>query len=225
MLTMLIVDSCAQRTLATAMVQWCMAKDYADAYSMINENLGEDLAGIETSIRAGLTCLAEDLNVPADDFISEKDLGPLYNATADQIIRALNCIHLQWISDNFTARRWAEKFFKGQLGQYRKTSKISFDELVKHLLFIQDYLKSGGCNVSIEEIRKAFEEFCFYDPGDEDLIDILCKAWDFRYQITDEIIRFRKKSYKKPELVSKIDAFLEEYTTPEERVSEMLAVI
>lgn len=216
-------DSCAVRTLAKAMVEWYMASDEEDAINQIIANPGEDLAGISNSVIAGLTCCADQLGIPAEMLIEERDLSPLGTLTADQVVLALDAIHLQWISDNLTARRWAEKFFKGQLDQYRKTSKISFSEVSKDLLFIQQYLTAGGSELCLRDIEQAFTSYSLADEGDEDLDRIVRSANSFKDEIISAMEAFEKKA--KPEMAKEVRLFLEEYTDPKVIITETLCCL
>ncbi len=215
-------ESCASQTLAKAMVEWWMAKDEEDAYMQILANPGEDLAGISNSVIAGLTCCAEQLGIPAETLIEERDLSPLGTLTADQVVRVLDAIHLQWIADNFTARRWAEKYFKGQLGQYRKTSRLPFTEVVKDLLFIQQYLTAGGSALCVSDIESAFKAYSC-EEGDEDLETIKEIVNSFKSEIIPAMEAFEKKA--KPEMAEKVRRFLDEYTEPEAIIKETLCTL
>ena len=217
--------SCAQKTLVKAMLEWWMAKDEEDALNQIQAAPGEDLAGITNSVMYGLVKLAVALGVEAEVLVAEENLKILANATPENIVSALDSIHTKWISDNFTARRWAEKYFKGQLGQYRKTSKIAWSEAKKDLLFIDVYLEVGGNTCTIEDVKKAFESYAAVDLEDDDLELIANNARRFATEIIECIKQFREKSISKPEMVERIDNFLAEHNEPNEIIEIMINAV
>lgn len=216
-------DSCAAQTLAKAMVNWWMASTEEEAYKQIEANPGEDLAGISNSVIAGLTSIADQLGIPAEDLIEEKDLSVLGALTAEQVVLALDSIHVQWIDDNLTARRWAEKYFKRQLGQFRKTSKLPFEEVSKDLLFIQQYLNEGGSTLTTQEIEEAFNAYCAADTDDMDLDFIREVAKTFKSEIISEMEAFAKKA--KPEIAEEVRSFLSVHNNPIEIIEETLSII
>lgn len=220
-------NSCAQETLATAMVEWWMANDYADAIQQITAAPGSDLADIKNSVVSGISVLAKALDVEPNELISEEKLMVLVEATPAQIVMALNAIHIQWISDNFTARRWGEKFFKGQLPQYRKTAKIAWSEAVKDLLFIAEYLRKGGNTCSNEEIQGAFEAYAGANSADDDLEAIATKARTFAVDIIEAIKAYRAEldPKKKAEQIAEIDNFLAEHSDGAEIMEIMIAAV
>lgn len=220
-------NSAAQNTLANAMIEWWMANDRADAMEKINAAPGSDLAGIENSVLAGLTALAEQLGIDSNDLISEENLDALAAATPEQIVIALDAIHVQWVSDNFTARRWAEKYFKGQLPQYRKTAKLAWAEVVKDLLFIAEYLKNGGNICTEEEIQNAFVTYAAENAEDSDMTFVEKKASTFAAEITEWIVSFRGKldPEKKASQIAEIDKFLDEHTDGAEIMEIMIAAV
>lgn len=220
-------NSCAQETLAKAMVEWWMATDHEDAIQQINAAGGADLAGIQNSVISGLSALAEALGVQADELIYEENLAVLERVTPEQIVNALNAIHVQWVRDNFTAKRWGEKFFKGQLSQYRKTAKIAWSEAVKDLLFISEYLKKGGNTYSEEEIKVAFEAYAEANSKDDDLVAIAILAHTFAGDIVDSIKAYRGKldPKKKAAQVEEIDRFLAEHSDGAEIMSIMIEAV
>ena len=201
--------SAAQETLIDALINWGMANDRDDAMRQIHEHPGEDLAGITNSVFAGLKALADKLGVDVEDLVSEK-LDVLGLATPMQVIKACNAIHVKWIEDNFTARRWAEKFFKGQLPQYRKTSKLPWREVLSDLFFIRRYLEKGGNWYGEEELKDAFELYEVVESKDDDQADIIVKAMTFAPEIQKWIIAYRDKldPEKKQSQISEIDEFL-----------------
>ncbi len=214
----------AQRTLINAMCEWWMASNKDDALAQIAAAPGQDLAGITNSVVSGLVALAEALRVPVEVLTTEENLSELRNATAEQIVFALDSIHQQWIEDNFSEKRWAQKYFKGQLGQYRKTSKIGFTEAIKDLLFIAEFLKTGGSPVTVEEVEVAYQQFAKADASDDDLVTVATRA---REQLDPEEVLRQMKAFrdsldpeKKADLISKIDAFIQD--TPEDQVIDML---
>jgi len=217
-------NSSAQNTLANAMIEWWMASDKDDALKQINANPGSDLAGITNSVVSGLTALAELLGVDSNLLISEENLTVLSVATPEQIVIALDAIHKQWIIDNFTARRWGEKFFNGQLQQYRKTAKIVWSEVVKDLLFIAEYLIKGNNICSNEDIQIAFEAFALANSEDDDLEGIADKARTFAPDIVDAIKAYRAKldPEKKAKQIAEIDNFLAEHPNGTEIIEIML---
>lgn len=218
-------NSAAQNTLINAMVEWWMAKDHEDAKEKINAAPGSDLAGITNSVVSGLTALAEQLGIDSNELISEEKLHALEAATPEQIVIALDAIHRQWVSDNFTARRWAEKFFKGQLPQYRKTAKLAWDEVVKDLLFIADYLIKGGNFIcSNEEIQSAFVVYAEENSDDSDLTFIEKQARTFAPEIIEWIVAFRDKldPEKKASQIEEINKFLDEHTDGAEIMEIMI---
>lgn len=212
----------AQNTLVAAMLEWWMASDKNDALRQIAEKPGEDLAGISNSVFAGLNKLAEIAGCPAENLISECDLNPLKDVTSFDIIEALDAIHGQWIEDNFTARRWAEKYFKGQLPQYRKTAKIGFSEAKKDLLFIQEYFVKAGNPINIEEIELAYRTYATSNAVNDDVTGIATRAMKFAPEIIDRIRDFREKSSNKPQLVQQIDGFLADHTDPQQIMLTMI---
>jgi len=215
--------SCAQDTLIAAMCEWWMAKDEADAKHQIAQAPGADLAGIKNSVVAGLTKAAEMLDVDPEQLIAEENLAVLKNLTAAEIVEVLDAIHLQWIEDNFTAKRWAEKYFKGQLPQYRKTSRIDWTEVVKDLLFMQKYLIAGGSEVSVEEIEAAFGEYVADDTAEDDIPAIKARAMTLAEEIIPQMEAFKLKA--KPEIAAKVKAFLEEHQNPDEIMRIMVSSI
>lgn len=218
-------NSAAQNTLIDAMIEWWMASDKEDALKQINAAPGSDLAGIENSVVAGLTALAEQLGIDSNDLISEEKLAALAAATPKQIVIALDAIHRQWIRDNFTARRWAEKYFKGQLPQYRKTAKIAWDEVAKDLLFIAEYLKKAGNACSNEAIQSAFAVYAEENSDNGDLPEIAEKARTFAPEIIDWIVAYRGKldPVKKASHMAEINKFLDEHTDGAEIMEIMIA--
>ena len=213
--------SCAQETLAAAMIEWWMAADKYDAMKKISNAPGCDLAGIANSVLAGLTQAATLLECDPEQLISESDIAVLQNLTAMQIVEVLNAIHLQWIEDNFTAKRWAEKYFKGQLGQYRKTSRIPFEELVKDLLFVQQYLTAAGCEVSVEEIHAAFDTYVTADTNDDDVFSLVSRAKKLAPEIISQMEALIGRA--KPEIANQVEDFLAEHNDPEE-IMDILVV-
>jgi len=145
------------------------------------------------------------------------------NLTAAEIVEVLDAIHLQWIEDNFTAKRWAEKYFKGQLPQYRKTSRIDWTEVVKDLLFMQKYLIAGGSEVSVEEIEAAFGEYVADDTAEDDIPAIKARAMTLAEEIIPQMEAFKLKA--KPEIAAKVKAFLEEHQNPDEIMRIMVSSI
>lgn len=220
-------NSAAQNTLINAMLEWWMANDREDALKQINAAPGSDLAGIENSVLAGLTALAEQLGIDSNELISEAKLDALAAATPAQIMIALDAIHRQWISDNFTARRWAEKYFKGQLPQYRKTAKLAWSEVVKDLLFIAEYLNDGGNICSKEEIQSAFVVYAAENADDSDMTFVEKQARTFAPEITEWIVAFRDKldPVKKAEQIAEINKFLDEHTDGAEIMEIMIAAV
>lgn len=202
--------SCAQETLADAMCNWWMASNRQDAYQQIQAAPGQDLAGIENSVTAGLRSLADSLGVELKELLLEKKLQVLASATPEMIIKALDAIHIQWIADNFSARRWAEKYFKHQLGQYRKTAKLDWPTVMLDLLFIQRYLCTGGNAVAVEELQQAFAVYSAVNSSDEDLSQIAERARTFSGEIVSWIIAYRDKldPEKKAEQINEINDFL-----------------
>lgn len=217
--------SAAQETLVKAMVEWWMATDRNEALAQINAHPGSDLAGIENSVVSGLTEAANILVCSLEDLISERDLTPLAKLTPFEILSILDSIHTQWIEDNFSARRWAEKYFKGQLFQYRATSNLPWKEVAKDLLFIQEYLTAAGCTVTEEDLKEAFALEVAALKGDQDLHETALRAVALADDIIPAIIAFREKSAKKPELVAKIDAFLALHPDPVEIMGIMVKSI
>ena len=205
--------SAAQETLIDALTNWWMAADREDAIRQIEAAPGEDLAGIENSVYAGLSVLAELPGIEMDDLINEKNLSGLADASPIDIVFALDAIHTQWIDDNFSAKRWAEKYFNGQLFQYRKTAKLPWRELLSDLLFIRRYLKRGGNTCSEEEIQEAFELYAQLHDDDDDLEEISEKARIFADEIINWISAYRNKldSVKKSQQIAEINEFLSKH--------------
>ena len=217
-------DSCAQDTLIEAMLKWYLAVDEYDARRQIAAEPGIDLAGIKNSVVAGLTMAANLLNVEPVQLISEEKLGVLKRLTASQIVEVLDAIHLQWIEDNFNAKRWAEKYFNGQLFQYRKTTRIPWAEVEKDLLFVQKYLIAGGTEVSVEEIKAAFDERVAADTAEDDLPVIKARAMTLADEIIPQLKAFQQLKAK-PEVAPKVAAFLEEHHDPIEIMEIMVSSI
>lgn len=220
-------NSAAQATLIDAMVEWWMATDRQDAIAQITTNPGQDLAGIKNSTVSGLTCLAAALYCNPETLISETDLGVLSMVSPEMIVESLHAIHTKWIEDNFTPRRWAEKYFKGQLPQYRKTAKISWTEVSKDLLFIAEYLQAGNAQVTDNEIQSAFIKFAEYDSSDDDLAGIRRKAMSFAPDIIQWIKKFRDglDPVKKASMIDTINQFLDDHSDPIEIVEIMIAAV
>lgn len=216
-----VENSAAQETLAAAMVEWWMATDQQDALQKIRANSGKDLAGIQSSVLAGLTACAEILDCSLESLVLETDLKLLKKLTAGDVILILDAIHKQWVEDNFNARRWAEKFFKNQLVQYRKTAKLSWDEVRKDYLFIESYLKAAGNIFEEQELYVAFTEYATKNSADDDL-ETLEKAREFETEILGEIQKFREKSDGKVEVVARIDGFLKLTSEPSEIIDKMI---
>lgn len=198
--------SAAQNTLIAAMCEWWMATDRDDALRQINAAPGKDLAGITNSVIAGLESLAESINMDSAVLIEELALAVLVEAKPEHVVLALDAIHEQWIRDNFNARRWAEKFFKGQLYQYRKTANLPWSEVKKDLLFISSYLARGGWCMgesdsvtryaNVNAIYDAFERYANANAGDDDLAFIAEKARTFAPEIVGQLYMFRVKTQK-----------------------------
>lgn len=218
-------ESAAQKTLVAAMLEWWMASDKEHAIRQIVAAPGEDLAGIGNSVISGLSALADALGIKAEELLSEQNLIALAVATPDMIVGALDAIHTQWVEDNFSARRWSEKMFKGQLPQYRKTSKISWEEVEKDLIFISEYLKAGGNTVTEDEVKVAFEAYAAANAEDDDLAGIAVKARTFAPDIIAAIEGFRAKldPVKKAAMIAEIDAFLSQHTDGGEIMEIMIA--
>ena len=220
-------NSAAQKTLIRAMLEWWMASNQEDAISQIEQNPGQDLAGISNSVLAGLKALAAELWVEAEALLEERNIEVLKYATPAQIVMALHAIHTQWIEDNFSARRWAEKYFKSQLPQYRKTAKLEWQEVAKDLLFISEYLKAGGNTVTEDEVKVAFEAYAAANAEDDDLAGIAVKARTFAPDIIAEIELFRAKldPVKKAAMVSAIDEFLSQHEDGAEIMEIMIQAV
>lgn len=221
------MNSCAQETLIDAMCEQWMASDRADALKQIQANPGIDLAGIEGSVVSGLKKAAGLLKVDADELISEKCLEALANLSAPEIVLVLNAIHVQWIEDNFSAKRWAQKYFKHQLFQYRKTSRISFEEVEKDLLFVQRYLEAGKCSVNKAEIEEAFEVYVDTDKSESDLDVIAKRARTFAPEIIHfiQVYRDSLNPEKKAAEIAEINEFLAAHTNPEEIMEIMISAV
>lgn len=225
--TMLAIDgSAAQETLANAMVVWWMARDKEDALKQIEAAPGEDLAGIKNSVIAGLSSLANSLGVGIEQLIEEQQLNLLEKATPRNIVEALNAIHLQWIEDNFTARRWAEKFFKGQLGQYRKTAKLPWAEVEKDFLFIEVYLRDSF-QWTEKAVQWDFHMYALEHNADDDLETIAEKARTFAPEIIDWIVAYRDKldPMKKAVQIADINEFLSKHQNGAEIMEIMIKVV
>ena len=218
---------CAYETLADAMVTFGQAKNFEDAYEQIKSHPDEDLAGIETCVYTGLTSCAEQIGCSVEQLISEKDLSPLADLSALQIVKAIDAIHKQWIRDNFTPAMWVQKYFTGQLGQFRKMSRIPLYEAAKDLLFIQEYLLAGGNAIPLEEVEEAFVEYSKNDSGDEDIPLIEETVYGFKNVIVREIRNFRedKEAKNDTEMVERVNNLFRKTTNPEEILNEMLCVI
>lgn len=222
-------ESATFKTLADAMCEWWMASDRADAVRQIVAAPGEDLAGIKNSVVSGLTVLADALGVDVEDLLSEEKIQLLREVTATQVVAALNAIHTTWIEDNFSARRWAEKYFNGQLFQYRKTAKLPWKEVKKDLLFIAEYLTEGGNTGSDEEMQVAFAEFAAANSEDDDMDAIAVRAREFAPAIIEQIQVFRGKQDPTKEkgqaMIARIDDFLSQHTDGGEIMEIMIAAV
>jgi len=205
------------------MCEWWMAKDENDAKQQIAAAPGSDLAGIKNSVVAGLTKAANLLKVDPAQYISEENLTSLKNLTAAEIVDVLDAIHLQWIEDNFTAKRLAEKYFKGQLPQYRKTSRNVWTEVLKDLLFVYQYLIAGGSKVSVEEIESAFGEYVAADTAEDDIPAIKARAMTLANEIIPQMKAFKLKA--KPDLAAEVEKFLDEHTDPVEIMDILVSSI
>lgn len=214
--TLTVPGSCAQKTLVSAMVLWEIAENESDALRQIESHPGVDFAKISNSVIAGLKSCAKQLGCSYKKLISEEDLSPLANLSADQIIVALDVIHKRWVDDNLTASKWTAKFFNGKLSQYRNISHLEFDEVMTNYLFIKEYLIAANCQVSFDKLQKAFDKFRFVnysDPENSDVTAITEIAYGFRFTIVYEINDFRLKSIlaDQPEMTRKVDSFLESH--------------
>lgn len=221
------VGTCAQVTLIDAMCEWWMAADRDDAFNQIKANSGVDLAGISNSVISGLEKAAQLLDIDSFELVSENSLEMLVKLTAEQIVLMLDEIHIQWIEDNFNAKRWAQKYFKGQLFQYRKTSRIPFGELEKDLLFVDRYLSAGYNRVTRREIQQVFQQYATADQGEEDLIAIAEKARTFAPEIIHwiEVYRDSLNPEKKAKEIEVINQFLAVHSDPEEIMEIMISAV
>jgi len=225
--TMLAKNSATRETLISAMVNWWMASDRDDALTQITAHPGEDLAGIENSVMAGLKTLGFLLDVEVEDLVSEAKLDALKEATAMDIVISLDAIHIQWLDDNFSAKRWAEKYFKGQLFQYRKTSKLPWSTAALDLLFIQKFLSRGGNTHTEDEIKEAFESYARIDSGDEDLEEIALHARTFAPEIISWVIAYRDKldPKKKAQQIKEVNDFLSKHQDGAEIMEIMIKAV
>lgn len=179
------------------------------------------------SITVGLTYLANQLDIPAEQLISCEDLSPLANASPRQIFFAIDAIHKKWIADNLTPYKWAENYFTGQLGKYRKITRISFQEVSQDFLFIKEYLEKGGCEVTLKEIQRIYTAFRNIDYGDADIEELREIVSSFGDRIFLGIIAFRKSCVEKndKDMIYKINHFLSEHYTAASIISETLSVL
>lgn len=181
----------------------------------------------QSSIAVGLGYLANQLDIPVQQLLSCEDLTPLAKASPRQIFFAIDAIHRKWIAENLTPYRWAENYFTGNLGLYRKITRLSFEELEGDFLFIKDYLEKGGCKVSLCEIQKIYNAFRNIDYGDADIEEIRDIVSSFDDRIFLGITAFRKSCVEKndKEMVYKINHFLSEHYTADSAISETLSVL
>lgn len=221
-----VTGSCAQATLASAMVEWNIAENASEAIRKIKASPGEDLAGIKSSVIVGLSSFSNSTGARLEELISESDIEVLQMVTPEEIVLALDAIHATWVRENLTVRHWVEKYFKMELDQYRKTAKLPWYEVKKDLLFISKYLENGKCMWTKYDIFKAFEEYSHKSP-DDDLEDIQEKVRSFAPDIVEEIIRYKYELSFHEMLIMYpiIDKFLSRYYDAEEIVEVMLSTI
>ena len=166
-------NAAAQATQIDAMTSWGFAHNNEAAKAKIAAEPEKDHAGIIPSVYAGLAEFAEITGTCLDLYIEEIDLTPLAGLTAADIVQGLVAIHKQWVNDNFTPNRLIEKHVRGQLGQYRKTADISWDEVSKDLLFVKRYLELAGSTVTEDEIKTAFQDYADQADDSDPQLDYL----------------------------------------------------
>lgn len=178
-------------------------------------------------IAVGLGYLAKQLDVPVKQLLSYEDLTPLAKASPRQVFFAIDAIHRKWIAENLTPYKWSENYFNGNLGLYRKITRLSFEEVEKDFLFIKDYLEEGGCTVTLKEIQRMYNAFRNIDYGDVDIEEIRDIVSSFSDRIFLGIITYRKSCVEKndKEMVNKINHFLSEHYSADEIISETLSVL
>ena len=181
----------------------------------------------QTSIAVGLGYLAKQLDVPVKQLISCEDLTPLAKASPRQVFFAIDAIHKKWISENLTPYKWSENYFTGQLGLYRKITRLNFEEVEKDFLFIKDYLEEGGCEVTLNEIQRMYNAFRNIDYGDVDIEEIRDIVSSFGDRIFLGITAYRKSCVEKndKEMVYKINHFLSEHYSADAIISETLSIL
>ena len=178
-------------------------------------------------IAVGLGYLAKQLDVPVKQLLSCEDLTPLAKASPRQVFFAIDAIHRKWIAENLTPYKWSENYFNGNLGLYRKITRLSFEEVEKDFLFIKDYLEEGGCTVTLKEIQRMYNAFRNIDYGDLDIEEIRDIVSSFGDRIFLGITAYRKNCVEKndKEMVNKINHFLSEHYSADEIISETLSVL
>lgn len=139
--------SAAQETEIAAMVNWCMASSRQEAIEMIKAHPGEDLAGIADSVLHG---------IPFQEVLEETDFTRVKEASATEILGWLDNIHTAWVLANISPKRLAQKLCKDQLGQYRSMANISWNEILKYFLFIEQYVVKSGNPVTKDDLLVAF---------------------------------------------------------------------
>lgn len=123
--------SVAQETEIAAMVNWCMASSHQEAIEIIEAHPGEDFAGIADSVLHG---------VPFQEALDETDFTRVKEASATDILGWLDNIHTAWVLANISPKRLVQKLCKNQLSQYRSMANISWNEILKDYLFIEQYV-------------------------------------------------------------------------------------
>jgi len=216
--------SVAQATLLSVLCEG--GYDAREAEVLVMSNPGEDLAGIKDYVVAGLSSLAESIGIKPEDFINESRLKYLSTVLPDEIVRAIDAIHRQWVEDNFTPKCFAENFFNKQLFKYRNTENISWEEAEKHLVYIFPYIIIGGgfCG---EEVEIAFQKYSKNNSSDEDLEAIEAKVRSFENDIVDAINAYRVKldPIKESDKIAEIQKFLKEHSDAKEIIDIMIAAI
>lgn len=160
--------SAGQRTLKDAMIEWYIAPNADAAMAKIAAEPGKDHAGITNSVLAALVKAADLVRCNPVQLISEADLNPLKNLTADQIVEIMGATHEQWIDDNWNSKRLIEKTGRNQLFQYLNVFRIGWEEASKDLLFFWNYLQAAGSTVTKENIQAAYEEAAADAPQGND---------------------------------------------------------
>mgnify|MGYP006983620290 FL=1 len=139
--------SAAQETEIAAMVNLGNASSRQEALEMIKAHPGEDFADIAGSVLHG---------IPFQDALDETDFTRVKEASATDILGWLDNIHTAWVLANISPKRLVQELCKDQLSQYRSMANISWNEILKYYLFIEQYVIKSGNPVTKNDLLVAF---------------------------------------------------------------------